>query len=391
MSHQLGTPRAALISIGDMLDNCAKIKPGQEVLILAYIDGLYGGDNLVDEQAISWIQSAVQARGANASILWIDEPAVVHEWRFPPVVKAAMAGCDVMICHSMNLVTEEIAEFRNYLEEKKVWMVRNMASTSVLLCSDWAQTPYELVSEIRHQSAKPFTHLAPWVMTDENGTYLEGLILDPLKRPGIPGSAYNSRRADASHYLPWPEWVHPPVNCKDTNGEFVFNCMLSWWSRYIGIAPCWNDPIRISIKDSRIKEIKGGKEADALRRFLKVMAEKAGDGMYNFDTFHFGVHPNARIQEYQCPNILHRRLIEHSHSSNIHVHIGSAGSSLKYPYWPHITGDIRSATLKVGNTLVYDKGYLNALDDPAVLAVAKKYPGRPGLPQKVQELVEVPA
>ena len=54
MGHQLGIPKAALISIGDMLDNCAKIKPGQEVLILAYIDGLYGGDNLVDEQAISW-------------------------------------------------------------------------------------------------------------------------------------------------------------------------------------------------------------------------------------------------------------------------------------------------------------------------------------------------
>ena len=187
MGHQLGIPKAALISIGDMLDNCAKIKPGQEVLILAYIDGLYGGDNLVDEQAISWIQSAVQARGANASILWIDEPAVVHEWRFPPVVKAAMAGCDVMICHSMNLVTEEIAEFRNYLEEKKVWMVRNMAPTSVLLCSDWAQTPYELVSEIRHQSAKPFTHLAPWVMTDDHGTHLEGLILDPgAKGPESP-------------------------------------------------------------------------------------------------------------------------------------------------------------------------------------------------------------
>lgn len=382
MSQRLGMPSAAAISLGDMLDNCANIKPGQQVLILAHIDGLYGSDNLVDEQAVSWMQASIQARGANASILWIDEPAVAHAWRFPPMVKAAMAGCDVLINTSFNLAVEEIAEFRNYIAEKKIWMVRVMATTADLLCSDWAQTPHELVSEIRHQSAKAFTHMAPWVMTDPNGTHLEGLILDPVQRPGIPGMAYNSRRAEAGYYLPFPEWVHPPINLKDTNGEFVFNCMLGWWSRYIGIAPYWNDPIRIAVENNRIKSIKGGLEADALIRFLKVMAEKAGDGMYNFDTFHFGVHPNARIQEHQCPHVLYRRMIEHAHTSDIHVHIGSAPSNPKYPYWPHITGDIRNATLKVGDTLVHDKGYLTFLDDPAVIAVAKKYPGRPGLPRK---------
>jgi hypothetical protein len=32
----------------------------------------------------------------------------------------------------------------------------------------------------------------------------------------------------------------------------------------------------------------------------------------------------------------------------------------------------------VGNTLVHDRGHLTALDHPAVLEVAAKYPGRPG-------------
>jgi len=44
------------------------------VLLLAHVDGLHGEDNLVDEIAISWIQSAIHQRGANASVLWIDEP-----------------------------------------------------------------------------------------------------------------------------------------------------------------------------------------------------------------------------------------------------------------------------------------------------------------------------
>ena len=95
MSIESAIPKEAAISINDMLEHCAKIQPGQEVVILAHVDGLNGGDNLVDPKAISWIQSAVQMRGANPSVLWIDEPAKPHAWRFPPVVKAALAACDV--------------------------------------------------------------------------------------------------------------------------------------------------------------------------------------------------------------------------------------------------------------------------------------------------------
>ena len=46
----------------DLLDECARVRPGQEVLIVAYRDGLRGGDNLVDEQAIAWIEAGVKDR-----------------------------------------------------------------------------------------------------------------------------------------------------------------------------------------------------------------------------------------------------------------------------------------------------------------------------------------
>jgi hypothetical protein len=72
-------------------------------------------------------------------------------------------------------------------------------------------------------------------------------------------------------------------------------------------------------------------------------------------------------------------LIDHSHSSNIHVHIGAPQATKDYPYWMHCTGDIRTATFRVGDTLIHDRGYLTVLDNPAVRAVAAKYPGRPGL------------
>jgi hypothetical protein len=155
--------------------------------------------------------------------------------------------------------------------------------------------------------------------------------------------------------------------------------MLGWWSRYIGISPYFSEPIRLTVENCRIEKIEGGNEAEALRRFLASMREHLGDGVYDFNCIHFGVHPQAAVGPHQCPNILFRRLIEHAHTSNIHIHIGMPPDTPTYPYWMHCTGDIRTATLHVGDTVVHDRGHLTALDHPAVLSVAAKYPDRPGI------------
>jgi hypothetical protein len=379
MSNQIGIPVQATIAINDLLDNCAGIRAGQEVLLLAHVDGLHGGDNMVDEEAVSWIQTAVELRGANATILWINEPAVPHAWRLPPVAKAAIQACDVLINHSFDIVIEENLEFRDVCSSKKDFvMARNFATTGPLLCTDWAQTPYELVSEIRYQTLKNYKEGLAWSLVDDNGTHLEGKIASPTSDHSwsVP---YLTRREEAGSYRPWPEWVHTPIRISDTSGVFVFDCMLSWWSRYIDISPYFSEPIRLTITDNTITKIEGGKEADALSRFLVSMREHLGERVYDFDHMHSGVHPQATVAPHQCPSIIYRRIIEHSHSSNIHFHIGGPPSTPQYPYWMHITGDVRNATLRVGENLVHDRGYLIALDDPAVLAMAAKYPGRPGL------------
>jgi hypothetical protein len=400
MSIVSGIPKQAIIAINDMLDNCARIKQGDEVLILANSEGLYGGDNLVDQDAIAWIQSAVQMRGINASILWIDEPSKAHAWRFPPILKGAMTECNVLINNTFDLVTEEMTLFRKSAYQRDLKMVRNFATTGPLLCSAWARTPYELVSEIRHQTALNIKGGQPFQVTDDNGTHLEGVTLPPVTRGVLSRSSadtdntpndlktvvrdtYAQRREEVGHYLPWPEWVHPYINIANTNGIFIFDRMLSWWSRYIGISPYFEKPIKLTIENCRITKIEGGEEAKALERFLKMQSKRYGDTMNLFDAFHTGVHPQAMIAPHQCPNILTRRLIEHAHTSNLHFHIGAQSSGAvhppDYPYWMHCTGDIRSATLRVGDKLIQDRGYLTALDHPAVKAVAAKYPGRPGL------------
>lgn len=371
-------PRAAAIAIADMLDHAAHLRAGQKVLILAYLDGLYGGDNFVDREAIHWIQRAAEARGAKTEVMWVDMPARVHEWQFPNQVRAAMDRNDLVINHSFDLVVEEILAFRQYVEsDRKIPMVRNFATTAPLLCTAWAQTPQELVSEIRYQASLRIKPGLNWQLTDPNGTHLEGVAM-PARNPS---QRYAVRREEGS-YLPWPEWVCPPIALGQTSGIFVFDRTLSWWSRYIGIPPNFDKPVRLAIKDGRILSIDGGTEAEALRRFMSALHERLGESVYDFDTLHFGVHPQAHVAAHQCPSVLYRRLIEHSHSSNLHVHVGSPKAAPSYPYWPHITGDVRQATFRIGESLMHDKGRLTVLDDPAVRAVAARYPGRPGLEQE---------
>ena len=376
MTNIQGIPRGAAVAIDDMLDHCAQIKAGQEVLILAQIDGLYGGDNLVDEQAIAWIQAAVQHRGANASVLWIDEPGKAHAWRTPPVVKAALKGCDVIINHSFDLVVEEIMEFRNLMIDLGFIMVRNFATTAPLLCTPWAQTPHELVSEIRYHASVPFKEGLSWQLTHENGSHLEGIV-NASSNPIFP--TYTTRRHEVGGYRPWPEWVIPPIDVKDTSGVVVVDRMLSWWSRYIGIPPYFTEPIRLTVENCRIVRIEGGSEAESLRRFLEDMVSHLGESVYDFTALHSGVHPNAHVEPHQCPSVSYRRVIDHSHSSNVHVHIGAPPPAPGYPYWMHITGDIQGATWRVGDAVVIDRGHMTALDNPEVQAVAAKYPDRPGL------------
>lgn len=368
-------PKAARIAIDDLLEHGARIRRGQKTLLVAYLDGLYGGDNLVDRTAIEWIRRGIEEHGAQAEVLWIDAPARANHWEFPAQLRAAMDRSDLVINHSFDLTVEEILEFRNYVErDHHIPMVRNFATTAPLLCTAWAQTPQELVSEIRVQASKLVVAGQPWTLSDPNGTHLKGVIL-PARNPTL---GYATRR-EIGNYLPWPEWVCPPISLGETEGVFTFDRTLSWWSRYIGIAPYFEHPVTLTIAGNRIVKIEGAAEAEAIRRYMDFLKSKLGDDAYAFDTLHFGVHPQAHAAIQQCPSVLYRRMIEHSQSNNLHVHVGSAKGTAAFPYWPHITGDIRQADFQIGGNTIYHQGHLSAMHHPAVQAIAARYQDRPGV------------
>ena len=217
--------RAAAQAIDNLLDDCAAVERDQHVVILAAIDGLYGGTNVVDETAIGWLQEGVQARGAYATVMWIDLPVrrnviwpdiptTKSVWQIPRPVKSVMRGADLLISNVLDFSTEEeLKEWPDLLAETKVPFVRNMATTAGLLSSAWARTPHKFVSELRLRTAELICPKARWELTNPNGTHLEGIVGPP------PGGTYTEARGRRT---PFPEGIYPainPINMPNTRGR----------------------------------------------------------------------------------------------------------------------------------------------------------------------------
>lgn len=373
--------KGAMLAIDDMLDNCCELKAGQEVVIAAEIDGLHGGDNLVDEETVEAIRCAVTARGANCTVIWFEEVAVKDKWRVPPVFMAALKASDVFINCTFDLTIEEMPEIQKTAMENGVVLCRNFATTMGLLNSPWAQTPYELVTEIRYQSALPFgSGGMPFEITAPNGSHLEGII--DGKRGTTPsdsiGQPYAKYRKDIKGYRPFPEWVFPPINLKNVNGVYTFDRTLGWWARYVGIPPVFSSPVTITVEDCVITSMTGGEEADLIMQYLRDTEQYFDDAVYKVMQAHCGVHPCTVVAPQQCSHPLYRRLIEHSGSNLLHIHLGDQWANEKYPYRVHFTADLKEASWKVGDTYVMKDGQLTALEAPSVKALMEKYQGRPG-------------
>ena len=79
-------------------------------------------------------------------------------------------------------------------------MVRNMATTTGLLMSEWARTPHDLIAEIRYRMAELIKPDETWSLAHPNGTHLEGKV----GSPGRGGESYAYWRRDG-YYRPFPD------------------------------------------------------------------------------------------------------------------------------------------------------------------------------------------
>lgn len=366
-------PGRAAIAVADLLDNCARIQRDQHVLLLCALDGLHGGRNLIDEQAVSWIQAGIQQRGAHATVLWTDMPIhpdvywsrtsdAIPAWDLQPIVKGAMASADLVINQLADYWTE------GEIRDRAPNYFYNMATTSRLLASAWALTPWELVAEIRVRAAAMVAPEAPWRITHANGTDVRGKVAAQLM------PHYGEVR-----YGPFPEGVFPSLGTTGAEGEMIFDRMGPHWARHVGVPLQFSTPVHMTLQDGKVKEVRGGAEAETFRQFFKALARHLGDAAYEMRGFHGGAHPQAIVSETECPDPFYRAFIEHHGAHSVHFHLGNSHGTPEYPFNVHISAEVNGATVQIGENTVYQDGRLTAFDHPEVQKIAARYPNRPGL------------
>jgi hypothetical protein len=278
-------------------------------------------------------------------------------------MEAAIKGADLVLHHMVDLWTE--GELRDSRAPNSIY---NMATTSALLSSTWGLTPWELVCEIRYQAAAMLTEGETWTITHPNGTSLRGTV------GKVAPHMLAKRRG------PFPEGVFPSTPSIGAEGTVIFEGTGPHWARHIGIPCRFSAPVRIELQQGKVKEIRGGTEADTLRDFFKALAHHLGeDDAYDMRGFHGGAHPNAIVSEAECPDPLYRAFIEHHGAHSVHLHLGNSSRATAYPFNVHVSAEVNGATVTIGDKTIYEDGRLTAFEHPEVQKVAARYPNRPGL------------
>lgn len=358
--------------VNDMLDKCGHIQAGHNVLIVAAMDGLAGGHNIVDREVVDLIFNGALRLKAKPSVLWLDmsQDYGADKVAVPSIMEHALKGADIVVCLVQDLSWEENSDFRDMLRAAKVPVIRQMATTIGMLSSPWAQMPYEIVAQIRFVTGSMMRPGAKFSITHDNGTNIEGTIALPPQ-----SSSFRSfvQRRNTDLYRPFPEGVYVPMSTETVDGELVFESLMPIAADYVGLPFKFKQGIKLTVKDRMVRKIDGGAEAKALDKFLAAAAKEYGDDVYCASGFHGGVHPYAILSPDTCPSEGYREFIEHHHISSVHFHLANSVKRRDNHHRLQFTCEVRGTTFKVDGKDVLSKGNASVLRDPSVLEVAARY------------------
>jgi 2,5-dihydroxypyridine 5,6-dioxygenase len=358
-----------LAGVNNCLFNCAKIKAGDNVLILSLIADHY---NPVDDEVVKALAATAQMAGARVQILWTS--GMEKGWwdEVPPIVLGAFGAADVVINNTC-AIGRPLKAVRSLMFGKGIVMVRNMAVTVDVMSSDWASFPFPLSDEITRRVGEVIERGRTWRVVHPNGTDISGKFGRPS--PTQSGfSAYNVLRAESKN-RPFPQGNHVPVTVVESNGIIVTEQAIPMESRHVGMPEeRFSQPVRVTLENNKMTHFEGGPEAEALKKFFSDVAVHIGEDAWNLSSFHSGIHPKAKMYASQN-NLEMQRRAEHNSPRIMHFHLG--GSKVKpdfdYPFMFHISVEEENATIYVDGEKLSDAGHLTVLDDPEVRAIAGQY------------------
>jgi len=235
-------------------------------------------------------------------------------------------------------------------------------NTSEELGSEWARFPAELSFAIAQKIRTNLqTGSEDVTLTDDSGTHLKvkvepqhwggAGVRGPLDKPGqhavLPASTVGTNRI------------------KEVNGNVFLD--------FLEIFGPTGEICEWVIKDNWVTDIRGGFQAEAFKE--KIFKIKNAN---LFSQISWGFNPKIKINKNLQPPFEKNKLAMITRAAGV-MHLG-LGSTLfhqkgkkKFASPIHTHGILLKPTLTAGNKMIIEKGQLNALNEPEILDIAKKY------------------
>lgn len=309
-------------------NTCLQIKKGEKVIIVAYDEE--------DLKMTSLLAAAMKVAEAEVGIVIVDPPQAIEP---PSFLAEAMKKVDLVLSLGDidygHTVARKEAPSLKYAYMPKVMMRAlgrlNLEPEDILEVEKRTEHLAEIVSKAK------MAHLSSAMGTD--------LVLNLKGRKGIPIHPVFRKPGHLAIIPFYAEVACAPVE-REARGTYVVNGNI--WG-HPDLECIVNDPVYWEVKNGRVVDINGGKEAALLREMLPTFDENA------FYIGELGIGTNHKL-----PNRLTGTKLDDAIFGHVHIALGR-NMALGGTHWSQIHIDFLSMDIKLeldGKTIIENGRFL---------------------------------
>jgi leucyl aminopeptidase (aminopeptidase T) len=310
-----------------IMEDCLGIKPGETVTIVT--------DTEISPLIYHVLAGSVSALGG-IPIIVIMDPLPYPNAEPPEAVAAAMRESDVFVNVCSRTISHTKARYEAQFKHKRRYLIMP-AATEDMLTKGAATADYKRVKELGFKVIDILSRGKEVRVVSDYGTDVTFSIEGRPPKP-----VFEAREPNSVAIFPGGETPLCPVEDTASGTIVIEHFILD-----IGIL---NEPVTWTVRNGRVVEITGGREAEELKRFL----EKHGDenSLY-IGEFSIGINPAARA--------IGSNLEDKQIYGSVHIAIGSGVQypphySAKYHSKTHIDGVMLKPSVWIDGKLLVNRG-----------------------------------
>jgi leucyl aminopeptidase (aminopeptidase T) len=304
---------------------CARVREEEDVLIIT---------DMVTFDCAKPLAKVAMQEGAREVTVFIMEPRKAAGTEPPKTVKAAMTSSDVIFIPTAASIAHTTAT--QEAREAGARVITMADFTGDMLISGAIEADFEEQAPVVEKIANMLTTAQTAELLTESGTHLT------LNLKGRNGRALTGLATGKGGYSSPPniEASIAPIE-NGTNGVIIVDGSIAT----IGLL---HSPVKITFVNGKATDIEGGIEANKLRRLLSNADDP---NVYFAAEFGLGLNPKAELKG--------SLLEDEAVFGSAHIALGSNadfGGKLRTPL--HIDNIMINVTVKLDDTLIFDKGRL---------------------------------